>query len=51
MAELKIDREDVNDRKKWRNNVKKRKSIGKQDYKSIIYNKLLLSRVLLRILD
>ena len=33
MAELEIDKEDVHDRKKWRNNVIKRKT----DYKSIIY--------------
>ena len=32
MAELKIDKEDVHDRKKWRSNVMKRKSnpIGKR---------------------
>ena len=30
MAELEIDREDVHDRKKWRNNVMKRKSCSTQ---------------------
>ena len=38
MAELEIDKEDVHDRKKWRENIMKRKSnpIGKTDYKPII---------------
>ena len=35
MAELEIDREDINYRKKWRNNVMKSNPIGK-DYKPII---------------
>ena len=39
MAELEIDKEDVQDSKKWRGNVMKRKSkpIEKTDYKPIIY--------------
>ena len=39
MAEHEIDREDVHDSKKWRNNVMKRKSnpIGKTDCKTMIY--------------
>ena len=42
MAELEIDRADVYDRKKWRNNFMKRKSnpIGNRTYKLIIINKV-----------